>query len=309
MGGIASGSLPSMTQRRTVFPYLALAVGVIALSLSAMFVRWADAPGPVTGFYRLLFATILLTPFFIGRQRKSALLSPALLIFPALAGLFTAFDFTFWNSSLAFTTAANATLLGNTSPLWVALGAWLIFREQLHTRFWAGLAVALAGALLVMGTDFLLHPRLGLGDLMAIAAGIFYASYQMTTQRGRVHFDPLRFTWLAALSASIFILGVNLVLQNPLTGYSTQTWLAFLGTAIVSHTIGYLSVSYALGHLPAHVVSPTLIAQPILTTILAIPLLGEIPTNWQILGGLIALTGIYIVNQSHNRSKERLPNA
>ena len=115
-----------MTQRSTILPYLALAIGVIALSLSAMFVRWADAPGPVTGFYRLLFATILLTPFFIERQRKSVRLSPAVLVFPALAGLFTAFDFTFWNSSLAFTTASNATLLGNTSPLWVALGAWLI---------------------------------------------------------------------------------------------------------------------------------------------------------------------------------------
>jgi hypothetical protein len=64
-----------MTQRKNLLPYLALAIGVTALSLSAMFVRWADAPGPVTGFYRLLFATILLTPFFILRQRRSARLS------------------------------------------------------------------------------------------------------------------------------------------------------------------------------------------------------------------------------------------
>jgi drug/metabolite transporter (DMT)-like permease len=297
-----------MKNHKSLLPYLALGTGILALSMSAMFVRWADAPGPVTGFYRLLFSTVLLTPFFVHNQRKAPPLTYATLVFPALAGLFTAFDFTFWNSSLAFTTASNATLLGNTSPLWVALGAMLIFRERLGSRFWMGLAVALAGALLVMGTDFLLHPRFGIGDLMACAAGIFYAAYQMTTQRGRKHFDPFRYTWLAALSASIAILVVNLLLKNPLSGYSTQTWLVFLATALVSHTIGYLSISYALGHLPAHVVSPTLIAQPVLTTLLAIPLLGEIPALWQGLGGLIALTGIYMVNQSHLQAEE-IPNA
>ena len=51
-------------------PYIALAVGISALSLSAMFVRWADAPGPITGFYRLLISTILFTPLFIRQQKQ-----------------------------------------------------------------------------------------------------------------------------------------------------------------------------------------------------------------------------------------------
>jgi drug/metabolite transporter (DMT)-like permease len=219
-----------MKNRNSLFAYLALATGILALSMSAMFVRWADAPGPVTGFYRLLFSTILLTPILIHRQQKGPSLPAAVLLFPLLAGLFTAFDFTFWNSSLAFTTASNATLLGNTSPLWVAMGAMLFFRERLAGKFWAGLAVALTGALLVMGTDLILHPRFGIGDLMACAAGVFYAAYQLTTQRGRKHIDPFRYTWLAALSASAVILVVNLLLKNPLTGYSSQTWLVFFGT-------------------------------------------------------------------------------
>ncbi len=66
------------------------------------------------------------------------------------------------------------------------------------------------------------------------------------------------------------------------------------------------SISYALGHLPARIVSPTLIGQPIMTTILAIPLLGEIPSLLQIIGGLIALAGIYIVNQSHAQTEKEL---
>lgn len=297
-----------MSQNR-LLPYIALAVGISALSLSAMFVRWADAPGPMTGFYRLLISTILLTPLFIKQQKQLPPIDGKYLYLPLVGGLLTAFDFAFWNSSLKFTTAANATLLGNTAPLWVALAAFLIFREKLKGIFWFGLILALAGAALVMGSDFLTHPTLGLGDIMASTAAIFYAAYQLITQRGRVHIDPFRYTWLVGVSATIGMLIMNLVLGNPFTGFSTQTWVIFFVTAIVSQMIGYLAITYALGHLPASVVAPTLIGQPILTAILAIPLLNEIPSAIQWIGGGIALAGIYIVNQSHRQSQQETPNA
>lgn len=283
-------------------PYIALAVGIGALSLSAMFVRWAEAPGPVTGFYRLLISTILLTPVFIRQQKRFEPIDQKYLFFPLLAGIFTAFDFAFWNSSLKYTTAANATLLGNTAPLWVALLAFFIFREKLRRAFWFGLIIALTGAALVMGSDFLRHPTLGIGDLMASAAAIFYAFYQLTTQHGRKHVDAYRYTWLVGVSATLGMFIINLALGNSFTGYPAQTWIIFLATAIVSQMIGYLAISYALGHLPASIVSTTLIGQPVLTTVLAIPMLGEIPNSTQWIGGAIALAGIYIVNRAHDKT-------
>jgi drug/metabolite transporter (DMT)-like permease len=292
-----------------IFPYIALAIGITALSLSAMFVRWAEAPGPITGFYRLLISSVILTPIFLRQQKKLGSLDGKYLIFPLVAGVFTAFDFAFWNSSVKFTTAANATLLGNTSPLWVALFALFVFREKLRGTFWLGLILTLAGAALVMGNDFLRHPTFGLGDLMASIAAIFYASYQLITQRGRKYVDPLRYLWLVGISATTGMLIMNLVLGNSFTGYPAQTWIIFLVSAIVSQMTGYLAISYALGHLPASVVSPTLVGQPILTTILAIPMLGEIPVPLQWLGGAVALAGIYIVNQSHLQAGEETPNA
>lgn len=297
-----------MSQKRFL-PYIALAVGISALSLSAMFVRWADAPGPMTGFYRLLISTLLLTPLFLKQQKQLAPIDKKYLYFPLVGGLFTAFDFAFWNSSLKYTTAANATLLGNTTPLWVALAALLIFREKLKGIFWVGLILALAGAALVMGSDFLTHPTLGLGDIMASTAAIFYASYQLITQRGRIHIDPFRYTWLVGVSATMGMLIINIALGNSFTGFSTQTWVIFFATAIVSQMIGYLAITYALGHLPASIVAPTLIGQPILTAILAIPLLNEIPSTIQWIGGGIALAGIYIVNQSHRQNQQETPNA
>lgn len=284
---------------KNLLAYLALGAGVIALSFSAMFVRWADAPGPVTAFYRMFLSIFMLAPFVLPRALgRQASVSKAL-IFPLMAGVFTALDLALWTSALAFTTAANATLLGNTAPLWVALGAWLILKQKLSSTFWRGLAITLTGAAIIMGTDFILHPRFGVGDVMAVFTGFFYGGYFLFTEKSRFHFSPILHIWVVGIGASITLFVINLILRYPLAGYDTRTWIMFISTALVSQLIGYMALAYALGHLPASIVAPTMVLQPVVTAILAIPLLGEVPTAWQGLGGVVALVGIYLVNQSH----------
>ncbi len=288
-----------MPSKRPILPYLALFTGMICLSFSAMFGKWAHAPGPVIGFYRIGMATLILLPIFVYRKVKYRLAIPReAWIFPILGGIFTAFDHGTWNSSLRYTSAANATLLGNTSPLWVALIAWLVFRERLRGKFWVGLALALGGAVIVLGSDFIRHPTLGVGDLLAMAAGVFYAGYFVVTERGRQKLDTLSYVWLVDLIAAMSLLLITLGMRMPLTGYPTQSWLAFLGAAVISQVGGYLSIGYALGHLPASIVSPSLIGQPVMTALLAIPLLGEGLRTEQWLGGLVVLAGIYLVHRS-----------
>lgn len=298
-----------MSQNKSLLAYTALGVGVLALSFSAMFVRWADAPGPITAFYRLFFSIFLLLPFFISRAKMNPATISKATFFPLLAGVFTALDLALWTSALSYTTAANATLLGNTAPLWVALGTWLIFKQKLSREFWRGLAITLAGAALILGTDFILHPRFGLGDLMAIFTGFFYGGYYLFTEKSRARFDSVIHIWLVGVGASLSLFIVNLSLGNTFTGYDSGTWLVFLSSAVVSQLIGYMALAYALGHLPASIVAPTMILQPVVTTLLAIPLLGEIPTIWQGIGGAIALAGIYIVNRSHQQGLPETPNA
>lgn len=288
-----------MKQNKSTAAYIALGIGIVSLSFSAMFVRWADAPGPVTAFYRLFFSIFLLLPLFLPRIKTQPSIRSRSVLFPLLAGIVTACDLALWTASLSYTTASNATLLGNTSPLWVALGTRLILKNKLSTGFWRGLAFALFGAALIMGTDFILHPRFGIGDAMATFTGFFYGGYFLFTEKSRTTFDAVSHIWLVGVGASVTLLIINLLLGYPLSGFEPNTWIIFLATAIVSQLIGYMSLAYALGHLPASVVSPTMILQPVVTTLIAIPLLGEIPGIWQAIGGAFALVGIYMVNQSH----------
>lgn len=292
---------PNMAaETNRLLPFLALGFGITVLGFSAIFVRWAGAPGSVMSFYRLGIATLILTPIFLYKNKKQSvkLVSWDVLIFPIIGGVTTALDHTIWSSAMDYTSAANATLLNYAAPVWVALVAWLFFKEKMPRLFWFGLAFTFLGVGIVLGSDFLSHPSMGKGDLMAIISSFFYTGYFLTTQRGRKHFDTLTYIWIVGVTSTIVLLLINLAFQIPLTGYPPQAYWSFLGAAILSQIGGYISIGYALGHIPASVVSPTMIAQPVLTAILAVPLLGEVLRTPQIIGGVIVIIGILWVHQS-----------
>jgi drug/metabolite transporter (DMT)-like permease len=197
------------------------------------------------------------------------------------------------------TTAAEATLFGNNAPIFVGLGTWLFFRRRPRATFWAGLALASAGAAAVMVAG-LSRPATGgsvTGNLLAIAASVFFAAYLLTTERAREGLDTLSFSTLSIAGSAITLLLVCLVLDAPLTGFSRSTWAALLGLGIISQLAAYFALVYALGHLPATVTSIGLLAQLPITAILAVPFLGEPLHLTQAAGAALVLAGIYIVNR------------
>jgi drug/metabolite transporter (DMT)-like permease len=287
-------------QRRNSLPYFALGFAVLALTLSSLFIRWSQAPGPVTSFYRFGIATLIIFPLVARRTRKVGLPPLRLVIFPLIAGIFTTLDHALWSIAISYTRVANATLLNNVSPLWVALFAVIAWRERLHARFWIGLAITLAGAGLVIGMDLLFVPGMTGGNLLALSSSLFYAGYFLVTQRGRQKMDLLTYVWLVDLFGTLGLLIFSVSFGMPLTGFSSTTWLVFLLAALVSQVGGYFATGYALGHLPASVVAPTMVLQPVLTALLAIPITGENLSPWQWLGTLGVVAGIYLVNISRS---------
>ena len=281
-------------------PYIALGVGTLALSFAAMYIRWAQAPGVVTGFYRLLLSTIILLPILLARRRTGIQHRRWMDILPpALSGMCMAANFALWNTSLSYTTVANASILGNISPLWVCTAAWLLFRERLNQHFWLGLLTIFVGLVFITSGHSLSHPHLGLGDLMAAGASLFSAAYILITQWGRRRLNALTYVWINGASATVWTLAIALALKYPLAGFPAQTWMIFIVAAITTQLVGYLAISFSLGRLSASVVSPTLNLQPVLTILLAIPLLGESPTFLQTGGCVLALGGVYLINRSY----------
>jgi len=294
----------SDSRRTNLLSYTALGVGILSLGFSGIFVRWAHAPGVVTSFYRMAIAVVLMALPFARRLRAAGGIPAAGLRLALLGGLFFAGDVALWATGVVLGGATNPTLLANTAPLWVGLGALLIFRERLSAAFWAGLLLAMTGAAAVLGLDTLRATAFGLGSLLGLLAAIFYGGYFLVTQRGRETLDSMTYFWLAALSSSAVLLLLSLLLGLPLVGYDKRTYLNFLGLGVVTQTLGYLAITYAIGHVPASLVAPTLLGQPVVTALLAGPLLGERLSTGHIVGGIAVLAGVYIVHRSRQGAVE-----
>jgi len=282
--------------------YLALAFGVVCIGFSAIFVRFAGVPGPVSAFYRILIASIVIVPWWLHRRTKWP--SRVDLVLTLAGGVFFALDLILWNTSVMLTSATTATLLANNAPLWVGIGALVLFRERLSTRYWAGLAIALTGITILVGIGAWMQLRLSRGDMLAIGASFFYAAYLLTTQQARARIDTSTFTAISVSSSLLLLFGLNLVLGTAMTGYSVNTWGALVGLGLVSHLGGWLSINYALGHLRAARVAVGVLGQAMVTALLSIPLLGESLSINQMVGGVLVLFGIYVVNQAKSKGRQ-----
>jgi drug/metabolite transporter (DMT)-like permease len=291
-------SAPSKT-----WPYVALLVGIVCIAWSAIFVLWTSIPGPASAFYRLLIPAIVLLPTFLvpGRRQKLSMRSYAII---AIGGFFFALDLAFYNTSILQTSAANATLLGNNTPIVVGLLTWLIFRRRPALSFWVGLALAVAGSLVIMAADLAKHAKFGLGDAMALAAAACFAVYLLATEQIRAHTSTLEFLRLAILSSTIFMFLFTVILRVPLAILDRHTLLALLALGLVSQLGGYLALTYALGHLPATVTSVSLLSQGPLTALLAAVFLGEPLSRYQIAGGALVLVGVASANRLSKPEEE-----
>jgi drug/metabolite transporter (DMT)-like permease len=280
--------------------YVVLAIGVFAIGWSALFVRWSEVPGWTSAFWRMAIAQLVFVRWALSaraRPRRATPPSRAAVRDAVVAGVFFAADLALFNTAVMVSSAANATLLGTNAPIFVALGAWLLYRDRPTRRFWVGFALSFAGMAAIVGTDMLRHPHLGLGDAFAVGGAACYAGYLLYVRRSRQEIDALTFSAISGVAATVTLLVICLAIGTPLAGFPAQSWWALVGLALVTQVVGHLSVAYSLGRLPVSRTSIALLGQAPLTAVLAVPLLGERLTVLQLGGGTLVLVGIYVVNR------------
>jgi drug/metabolite transporter (DMT)-like permease len=278
---------------------LALGAGIACIGFSAIFVKLAGMPGPVSALWRVVIAGAALLPWWL--VRRPPLPAPRDLGVILAAGVFFGIDIGLWNTSIMYTTAATATLLANNSPVWVGLASFFLFREKLSGLYWLGLAVALAGSGVLVGGDAFRHLRLDPGNLLAIAASFFYAAYILTTGRARTRVGLTSVMTLSTFASIATLLVINLAMGTRLTGYPGRSWMALLGLGLISQLGGWLAINYALGHLRAAPVSVALLSQVVVTALVAMPILGEFMQFHQMAGGALVLAGVYLVTWGRSR--------
>ena len=274
----------------------ALLAGATAIGFAPVLVRLSQAGPSSTAFWRLALALpVLYSMMAAGNSRSGSYRKPSSRSDYArlsLAGLFFAGDLAFWHWSIRFTSVANATLLANFAPIFVTLGAWLLFKQRASLGFALGMLVALSGTGFIVGSSLSFDPARLLGDAFGLVTAVFYGAYLLAVSRLRAEFSTgTVMTWSGAVSC-LALLPVALLFKETFLPFNWWGWLILLGLALVSHVGGQSLIAFALAHLPASFSSVTLLVQPVMAAVFAWLILDEALHPWQALGGVLVLGGI-----------------
>ena len=277
--------------------YLILFGGVFALSTSAIWVRLAGAPSGVTAFYRLGITAVVLLPFFLlsksCRAEVKALRRSQWLEIAA-AGAFLALHYLLWFESLDYTSIASSTVIVSLQPLFSIVLERVLLKSRFRPAALVGCGIALLGSAIIGFGDFQISGLSLLGDILAFVAAGVIAGYYFLGQIIRKEVSALTYSVLAYFASTVVLLAYTLVRGEPLAGYSGQTWLAFVGIALIATVGGQFVFNLLLKQLPASAVTMSILGEPIGTCILAYLFLHESISARQLLGIVTIIGGLSV---------------
>lgn len=286
---------------------VALVSGALCIAFAPIFVRISELEPTATAFYRMALALPLFVVWADLQARGEARVvatrpvertrpSRRQLTLLLVSGLFFAADLICWHWSIAYTSVTNATFLANLAPLVVTVVAWLL-GERITRTFALGLAVAMAGALLLVRASLDLGGDNLFGDLLAMMTAFFYAGYILTVKDLRRTMGTARLMGWSTAVTSVVLLAATALAGESLRPATVAGWLVLIGLAWISQVAGQGLITFGLAKLPASFSSVSLLIQPVAAALLAWALLGEALLWWQVAGGAAVLAGIMIARR------------
>lgn len=286
---------PSPTALRV---FTILAVAVIAVSLSAIFIRMADAPGIVVAFYRMLFASLLLVPVTLpalGRAKFTA----RSLSYTVLAGVFLAVHFATWITSLSYTTVAASVTLTTSTPLWMALFSWLFLGRPPPLAMLMGVLLAVAGGAMIGFGDLAGGSRPLLGDSLALLGAISVTVYFLLGRAAqRLGLGLAAYAGGAYAVAALVLLPVPALFGYSYLAYPAEVfmWIGLL--AAVPQLVGHTGINYAMKYIDPTLVATIILLEPVFAALLALLVFAEMPGTLTLLGAAVLLAGVAITSRT-----------
>jgi drug/metabolite transporter (DMT)-like permease len=278
----------------------ALTVGVCALSVSAPLIAYAAAPGLAIAFWRNAISAGVLIPVaaasrrdelaWLVRTRAGRSAGLACL----LAGVALAVHFGTWIPSAKLTSAASATALVSTTPVWTALIAVL---RGIHVPLatWLGIAVSVLGAALAMGADVTLSGRAFAGDLLALVGAVAAGLYTTYGEHVRATVSTTTYTVVCYTLCAVALVVTCLTGGVQLTGYPAATWFAIALMTLGPQFGGHSLVNYALRRVSATTVAVVLLLEVPGAALVAWLFLGQLPAPRSLPGLVLVILGVAVV--------------
>ncbi|WP_274651047.1 DMT family transporter [Paenibacillus humicola] len=270
-----------------------LAVALVAISFSAIFVKWSDAPSTVLSMYRMLFASILMLPIVWKKRAEFKKIAGKERLFLLCSGFFLAMHFALWFESLKLTTVANSTIILALQPIVSLIGGFFLFKERTTAAALVTMGIATAGAMMIGWGDLGVGRSAILGDISSFLSVVAVVGYLFIGQSIVKKVSHWIYSFCVFLSAALFLTVYNVIAGSAFGGYSARNWGIFLLLAIVP-TMAHVINNWLLNYINATTISMSVLGEPVGATALAAWLLGESVVGWQIAGGLLVLLGVFL---------------
>lgn len=276
-------------------PMIMILAGITGISLSAIFVKYSQAPSAVTATYRLLWTILLLSPVAWGvkvRRRELLKTPKRTVVLCGISGIFLAFHFFTWFESLKHTTVASSTTIVCTEVIWVALGYCLFLKGKLTVKAVAAIIITLMGSLLVAYSDSGAGQGHLYGDILALLAAIFVAAYTLIGRVARTTLSTTAYTYIVYLFSAATLVALTMFQGYSFRGYGVNAVVVGFLLAVFSTILGHSIFSWCLKFFSPAFVSASKLCEPVVAAVFAAVLFREIPTGFQVLGGAVIIGGV-----------------
>jgi drug/metabolite transporter (DMT)-like permease len=250
-------------------------------------------------FWRWFSAAVILFPIaarHLRRDLAAALAGWKWMVFFGISGM-AAFPMLGYQG-LRYTTAINASLLNASLPLFMIPAAWLIRRDTVRRRQLSGLALSLAGSLVIVSAGdpaAIAALALNPGDLLILAAMALWALYTVLLDR-RPKMHPLSFTFFGIVVAVAFSAPFYAydVLSGSTIAVNLRTVSAIGYLALFPSVIAYLCWNHAVPIVGPNASSFFQPLMPVFGTLAAVLVLGEQIHAFQLAGFVLVLAGLLL---------------
>lgn len=276
-------------------PMIMIVIGIIGISLSAIFVKFSQAPSAVTAAYRLIWTVLLMSPVvWLKREtRKEFLATDKKTVFLcAVSGVFLALHFVFWFESLNHTSVASSTTIVCTEVIWVALGYCLFLKGRVSGKAVLAIAVTVLGSILIAYSDSSSGGNHLYGDMLAFLAAVVVAVYTLIGRVARTTTSTTIYTYIVYSCSAVTLVAITLVQGYSLTGHGLSGVIVGFLLAVFSTILGHSIFSWCLKFLSPAFVSASKLCEPVVAAIFAAILFQEIPGILQVIGGAVIIGGV-----------------
>lgn len=275
----------------------ALLAGLTAFGFAPILVRFASDTSPlVLVVYRTVFAAVMLFPFWIwlrSSEQRAGKGKERLWI--ALSGVCLGLHFTFWISSLYYTSVASASVLVTIHPIIMILVERLWFKRSFAKTTWIGVVLAFSGSVLLGISDSQIEQDFAdplFGNFLALSAAIIFVVYLLIGQKIRRKREWIDYVFPVYFYAAASCLLVAVVMGKNLLNISTIGVWAGAGLAIGPQILGHGSMNYAVKYVSPTLLSTLILVEPLLASVLAFFLFAEMPPIASIIAMVIILIGV-----------------